>query len=468
MDDSVMRILQLLQDGKITAQEAETLIATLKGEAREGAETKAKPKDWDGQKRPERQREHGTPRIDLDDLGEKISRAVSRIAPERIARQLQVQLRCASQTGAHWGANVSNRVRIWTDGDDTRPANTGNHPEHAETNEFEQHLEPGAYVSVENPAGNVRITGVDSDVASVIIRKLAWGATSNEAVANGALYRVETHGTDTRLDVKVSVPEYLRRGTVDIEMRLPRASTLRATTRFGEAAVYQLNERAEIVTVSGSLTSSDMGGDVRGETVSGGLSVERIGGAAALASQSGDIHAADIRRGITASTASGDVSVARVEGGRVECKSISGDVTVADAASEAPLDISVESVSGDVNLRNGHGNITLKTVSGDANGSGLTANRIQSQTVSGDISLELVQPFSGAMQINSISGDVHAAIPEGSNARVAMNTTSGDVSCELDSHEVTATDTMWHGQIGTGAGSITIHTISGDSRIKRA
>jgi hypothetical protein len=42
MDENVMRVLQMLQEGKISAQEAETLIAALRGEA-PGAHEAEKP-----------------------------------------------------------------------------------------------------------------------------------------------------------------------------------------------------------------------------------------------------------------------------------------------------------------------------------------------------------------------------------------------------------------------------------------
>jgi hypothetical protein len=45
MDDNVMRVLQMLQDGKISAQEAEMLIAALRGESAQAEEAKEKEKE---------------------------------------------------------------------------------------------------------------------------------------------------------------------------------------------------------------------------------------------------------------------------------------------------------------------------------------------------------------------------------------------------------------------------------------
>jgi hypothetical protein len=72
------------------------------------------------------------------------------------------------------------------------------------------------------------------------------------------------------------------------------------------------------------------------------------------------------------------------------------------------------------------------------------------------------------MQLNTVSGDVVLALPEGSNARVSLGSTSGDLRCEHDATDITAGETLWTGQIGTGAGNINVQTLSGDARLTRA
>jgi hypothetical protein len=63
---------------------------------------------------------------------------------------------------------------------------------------------------------------------------------------------------------------------------------------------------------------------------------------------------------------------------------------------------------------------------------------------------------------------VSLTLPEGTNARVSLASTSGELSCGLDSSDETTCETLWTGQIGTGAGTINVQTISGDVRINRA
>lgn len=466
MDDNVMRVLQMLQDGKITAKEAETLIAALRGESTSPGGTKESESKED---KAFFGFEKIKPiKVDLDDLGERISKAVSKVQPEKIVKRVQAQLRTATRTGAHWGATVTAKVRTWTEGDDSRSENTAGLPEHNETHEQEFHLEPGAFVTVENPLGNITLSEAEDGPAKVVVQKVVWGAQGEDLNAVAGRVQVDLHGTDSRLDVKVSAPDFFREGTVDIELRVPRSANARLSTHFGEIKMTGIDGRAEAVTTSGDIHLHDLGGDARAETASGDLRLEHIGGAVTVASQSGDIHAEDIKRGLSANTASGDVHASDIEGGRVECKSVSGDAQVERVGLQAPLDITVESLSGDAKLVDAKGNIAIKAVSGDVAVEEVTATRLQAQTVSGDVSARLREAFSGTMQVNTVSGDVSIALPEGSNVRVSLSTTSGELRCEHDAHDVTATDTLWIGQIGTGAGTLNVQTISGDTRIERA
>jgi DUF4097 and DUF4098 domain-containing protein YvlB len=472
MDENVMRVLQMLQDGKISAQEAETLIAALRGESTTPSGAKEKEKE----EKEDKAFFGGfdfvdkikTPKIDLDDWGERISRAVAKVQPEKIVRRVQAQLRTATKTGAHWGATMSARVRVWTEGEDTRPENTAGLPEQNDVNELEFHLEPGASVLVENPLGNVKLTGIADGPAAVVVRKTVWAARSEDLKATADRIEVNINGTDSKLDVKISAPDVFREGTVDLELRVPRSANTRVSTHFGSVEVAEMEGRSEAVTRSGALYLHDLAGDARGETASGELRLERIRGMATVATQSGDIQAEDIQRGLTANTASGDVRAVGIEGGRVECKSVSGDVSTERIGLQAPLDITVESVSGDTSLSYGNGNIALKAVSGDVSANHLTATRLQAQTISGDVKVHLTQPFSGTMQLNTVSGDVTLDLPEGSNVRVSLSTTSGDLKCEHEAQNVVASETLWSGQIGTGAGTLNVQTISGDTHVRRA
>ena len=484
MDENVMSVLQMLQDGKISAQEAETLIAALRGEspesaaaaaASEAAKTEAETGKAEKEDKSlfnnlpfDKFKDIKPPKIELSNLGDRISKAVARVQPEKIVKKVQAELRKATKAGADWGTSVTSRVRTWSDGEDGRPVNNMDLPQQTESVDQEFHLEPGAKVYVENPLGNVKVTGIAEGTASVTISKVAWGTTEDEAKAALAQMEINLHGTDARLDIKVSAPDTFRQGVIDLELRVPRsAANVRANSHYGFVELTELDGLAEGVTTSGLLHLHDLNGDTRGETANGNLKVERIAGSATVASQSGDITADDVRRGLTANAASGDVKASGIEGGRVECKSVSGDATLERAGQQSMVDIVVESVSGNATLLDANGSISVKAVSGDVKAENLVATRLQAQTVSGDVTLKLKEAFSSTMQVNTVSGDVTVGLVEGSNVRLSLATTSGDLKTDWEAQDVNAGETLWTGVLGTGVGTLNVQTISGDVTIQK-
>lgn len=156
------------------------------------------------------------------------------------------------------------------------------------------------------------------------------------------------------------------------------------------------------------------------------------------------------------------IELADIEGGRVDAKSASGDVVVRGAGVQAPLDVNVESVSGDVDLTDAHGNITIKTTSGDITAARIAAVTLQAQSVSGDLSVCVSAAFSGTFTATTVSGDVSVRVPDGSNYRFALDSHTGSLECETAAVNTVHTDRMWAGTVGTGAGMLTVQTVSGD------
>ena len=467
-DNSVMKVLQMLQDGKLTPEQAATLISALKGEPDPqptpppAPEPPAadKPLFDDIKDKVKSQKIE----FDFDHLGDRISRAVSRVQPEKIVARVQAQLRNASKASAAWSANFSAKVKTWTDGSDSRPSNVGGLSVLSESSEQEFYLQPGASILVENPLGDVRISSHEGQTAVLIVKKEVWGEEPHLPALMQTI-SLNVFATDGRLDVKAAAPEGFREGVLDIELVAPANAVIRASTRFGDVSITDFESRVEAATTSGDISIENVGGDVRCETASGDISLRSIQGSAVAATESGDIDAASIKRGLSANSSSGDVNATDVEGGKVECKSVSGDVQVNGIGAVAPVDIVVESVSGDVSLTGASGNIALKAVSGDIQADELVANRVQAQTVSGNVELKVHSQFSGTMQVSTVSGDVTLGLPLDTNARVSMSTTSGDLRCDHDASSVIAAETLWQGQIGTGAGTVNIQTISGNSHV---
>ncbi len=159
--------------------------------------------------------------------------------------------------------------------------------------------------------------------------------------------------------------------------------------------------------------------------------------------QSADIDATDLSGNKRFRTASGEVRLARLAG-RVEVETVSGEI---ELDGQAPLDLRLKSVSGDVRVRvpllrrldlgttsgdirldaelAGDGPFALRTISGDVTIVGRGGFRVEAQSITGDLSSDLPSRRESSagrkvlvvgrpgptLSFRSVSGDFHVAQP---------------------------------------------------------
>ena len=114
-----------------------------------------------------------------------------------------------------------------------------------------------------------------------------------------------------------------------------------------------------------------------------------------------------------------DLYIQVPQGSSLDVSTVSADIDVKKVRGEQML----ETVSGDVDTEGGESDVSAKAVSGDVsvNGQNKKANT-RANTVSGDVILVQV---AGIADAQSVSGDV--TVTEGSFDRVDMNTVNGDI-----------------------------------------
>lgn len=142
----------------------------------------------------------------------------------------------------------------------------------------------------------------------------------------------------------------------------------------------------------------------------------------------------------------------------LELNSVSGDIRLRGEVAE---DVTVKTVSGDVELERLGGDLTLQTISGDVRVRAVGGSA-EAKTVSGDIRLEALS--TGDVRFTSVSGDVEIGIAEGSLLDVDAGSSSGDLSSE-----VPLANEPPSGENGA-APTVVLRgrTVSGDLRVFRA
>ena len=145
--------------------------------------------------------------------------------------------------------------------------------------------------------------------------------------------------------------------------------------------------------------------------------------------------------------------------------SVSGSIEMTGSADEA----SFETVSGNIRVRGKGGEFAFETVSGDIDAELDGYREMKGGTVSGDIGLRGKASANGRIEVETMSGDVRVDLPSDIGADLHAETFSGGLRSDFGT-----VNTPEHGpgrsletRIGTGDGRIRLETFSGDIDIRK-
>ena len=301
-----------------------------------------------------------------------------------------------------------------------RPENTAGEPQETQTSTESIAWSGADKLALENHYGSVTVIGADlpAGTAEAVMTKTAWAGT--DAEARVFLQQVFlTHQVENgRCKVGIAAPrDAAERLTVDYEIKVPRTAPLEVTTTYGAVSATGTSGALNVHSTSGKVQVFAPNTDAAGET--------------RLHSHSGIIKIANWNLpagSVFAETSSASIEASEVSGETVSLTSRSGDVE-ARAIHAGSLGV-FESASGDLSVSNSTAKtrVHLRTQSGSASLTGTQAEQIQIETVSGDAHLRAV---SGALTVKTISGNVDTS---GSDSpAISLITVSGDTTWALPS-----------------------------------
>jgi len=185
-------------------------------------------------------------------------------------------------------------------------------------------------------------------------------------------------------------------------------------------------------------------------TVSADIEVQGLLGAQRLQSVSADIRTA-------------------AAGEDVECKSVSGDITVNGSFKKGLLTITT--VSGDATALRVAGEVNANTVSGDITlGLGST-NRSRVRSTSGDLTLAALLAADGKLDAESISGDVRLELVGAVNAEFDISSFNGEIRNCFGPKAVSTSEYAPGKELrfreGQGSAQVRIKTMNGDINVCR-
>ncbi|MFB7662956.1 DUF4097 domain-containing protein [Kitasatospora sp. NPDC056138] len=163
-------------------------------------------------------------------------------------------------------------------------------------------------------------------------------------------------------------------------------------------------------------------------------------------------------------TVSADATVSGLTG-RVSVNGASGETTLVGLTGRTDAN----TVSGNVDAQSVAGELRVNTVSGQVTLVAGAAEKVQANSVSGDVTLDLDVETAADIRVTTVSGAVGVRLPSLADTRVEAGTTSGDLTSTFDELKLGGT---WgakklSGQLGSGNGKLQVTTVSGAVTVLR-
>ena len=232
----------------------------------------------------------------------------------------------------------------------TQTARTrGDFQERDEINRTYQ-LEPGARVAVSSIRGPVEIVNTDSATAQVQIIRTARTRADLE------YHKIEVEQTANSLVIK-GIQENERRREENVQvnhhviLKLPRRIDLAVTSISGSLQTGDVDGQVVVKSISGSAEIGNVGGKLQVTSISGNVEIGNVGADARVNSVSGNLRLGQVNGALDVLSVSGGVSatLASLSTQGIHVKSVSGSVEFA-FKSDVNADFSAQSVSGQVYL----------------------------------------------------------------------------------------------------------------------
>ena len=322
-------------------------------------------------------------------------------------------------------------------------------------------------IIIESFRGNARIVGSDIEDVKVTGRKTVRALKQADAdQANQATpFEVARNGNEVIIRTNQDRADDRQRVSADLEITVPKGSSLEGRGRYGDFEVTDLNGTVDIASDNAGVRLQNINGDVRVDTRRSDIvRAVNVKGQIELKGRGSDLELQDI---------DGPVTVSATYTGMVQMRNITKPVHYTAPQTE----LSFEKLPGD--LRMSVGELSASNVVGPLRLSARTkdvqlADFTQGLEISldrGDIELRPEKAALAKMDVHTRSGDIDLAVPEKAKLELNASTDHGEVTNDLgDAFKLNSNDrgATLKGNNGTAAPIVTLNTNRGTITVRKA
>jgi DUF4097 and DUF4098 domain-containing protein YvlB len=332
---------------------------------------------------------------------------------------------------------------------------------HESDQSLTQSFPTGAGLTIENPRGDITVSGTsDDNQIHISVHKQVY--TRSDSDADTKAQQISPKLTTNDNVVTVALPS-IEGAHADLIITAPPSAALNVMTNRGDVHVSSMKAPITVTANHGDVMLSAITGDVKtrinngdsslsAHSITGALTIEGRGRDLTLSDLSGPVamdgeffgttHLEHIRGPIRFHTSRTDFRLARLD----------GEIEISPNA-----DLSADQAVGPLVLTTRNRNITLERVAGDIS----VTNR------NGSVELTSAPPL-GNVTVENRNGNVSLTVPEESGFTVQAETTNGDLENDF-SLPTQGSDTHknFGGVVGKGGPLLRITTSQGDIAMKK-
>lgn len=229
------------------------------------------------------------------------------------------------------------------------------------------------------------------------------------------------------------------------EVQVPRQFSARLRTSGESIEVTDLVGTVDGETAGGSVSATQIEGEVRLQTAGGSVTLRSIDGPADGETAGGSVEAVDVTGSLNVQTAGGSIRVenvgddvsAETSGGSIQVDSVEGALTAHTAGGGITIrrvaqTVDAETSGGDIDLSDIGGRVRAETAGGDIVGRSLDG-AVDAETSAGDVELRGVR---GPITAETSVGDVEiegSATEYSEDPALHLTTSHGDIELILPS-----------------------------------
>ena len=322
----------------------------------------------------------------------------------------------------------------------------------------------GAALVVNNPRGDVTISGTsDDNQIHVSVHKEVY--TRSDSDADAKAQRLSPNINVSGSNVTLSVPT-IEGARADLTITLPATAATTVTANRGDVKITAIKAPVTITANHGDVELSAITGDITTRINNSGsnLSAHSVTGSLTVEGRSHDSTISDLNGPLTMrGEFFGDAHFERIRGplkfhtSRTDFQlgRLDGQIDISSSAA-----LSTSEAVGPLTLATHSRNITLDRIAGDVS----VTNR------NGSVDITSAPPLSN-VTVENRNGSVSVTVPEQANFAYQFDATNGDIESDFPQVKSTEQDSRKNtvsGTIGKGGPLLRVTTSQGDVSLKKA